>query len=72
MSNIDSLYNGKIVSEHKTSKITSKTVSQVQSKTALNVLSDAEAAAAAEKAAFLPTAKHNALLCLLNIYSYEI
>mgnify|MGYP004671794559 CR=1 FL=1 len=34
MSNIDSLYNGKIVSEHKTSKITSKTVSQVQSKTA--------------------------------------
>ena len=70
MSNIDSLYNGKIVSEHKTSKITSKTVSQVQSKTALNVLSDAEAAA--EKAAFLTTAKHNALLCLLNIYSYEI
>lgn len=59
MSNIDSLYNGKIVSEHKTSKITSKTVSQVQSKTALNVLSDAEAAAA-EKAAFLTTAKHNA------------
>lgn len=54
MSNIDSLYNGKIVSEHKTSKITSKTVSQVQSKTALNVLS------AAEKAAFLTTAKHNA------------
>ena len=43
MSNIDSLYNGKIVSEHKTSKITSKTVSQVQSKTALNVLSDAAA-----------------------------
>ena len=54
MSNIDSLYNGKIVSEHKTSKITSKTVSQVQSKTALSVLS------AAEKAAFLTTAKHNA------------
>ena len=58
MGNIDSLYKGKIVSEHTPSKVTSKTGSHVQLRTDLNILSDAEAAA--EKAAFLTTAKRNA------------
>lgn len=58
MSNIDSLYKGKIVSEHNPLKVTSKTDSHVQSKTDLNIVSDAEVAA--ERAAFLTTAKRNA------------
>jgi len=58
MNKITSQYKGKIVSEHQTAKIKSSTVSHVESKSNLHVTSDVEAAA--ERAAFLTTAKHNA------------
>lgn len=58
MSNINSQYKGKLVSMHEGSKMTSTTVSDLKSKTDLHVISDAEAAA--ERAAFLTTAKRNA------------
>ena len=58
MSKVTSQYKGKIVSEHHATKLTSKSASRVESKTKLHVTSDVEAAA--ERAAFLATAKRNA------------
>ena len=58
MSKVTSQYKGKIVSEHHATKLMSVSTSHVESKTKHHVTSDAEAAA--ERAAFLTTAKRNA------------
>ena len=58
MNEIKSIYRGKFTSETTKTKITSKTTSDIQSKSCIKVDSDIEAAT--ERAAFLATAKRNA------------
>ncbi len=58
MSNINSQYTGHFVSQGRKRDMKSITTSDIASKMELNVTSDVEAAA--ERAAFLATAKRNA------------
>ena len=58
MNDIKSIYKDSIMSKTGKSQITSKTSTNIQSKSSMNVISDIEAAT--ERAAFLATAKKNA------------
>lgn len=60
MDNINSQYKGEIISEHHASGIASITKPDIQSKSNINVISDADADV--EREAFLTTAKHNAAI----------